>query len=91
MLALAISFEQTKAAEVVETEDGTRITVRNWPQDSETNIVAYQPNGCVGRIVIPSELAEDIAHLLRFAKQSPAGFQRSAWYKRLEQYAEGAD
>jgi hypothetical protein len=90
MLALAISFEQTKAADVVETEDGTRITVRNWPQDSETNVIAYQPNGTVGKVVIPSQLAEDIARLLRFAEPKRAGFQRSDWYKRLEQYAEGA-
>ncbi len=89
MLALAISFEQTKAADLVETEDGTKITVRNWPQDSETNVVAYQPNGRVGTVVIPSQFAEDIAHLLRLTEQKRADFHRSDWYKRLEQYAAG--
>ena len=61
MLSLAISFDQTLDADVIEIEDGARLTVRNWPQDSETNIVAHRPNGRAATVVNPSQLADDIA------------------------------
>lgn len=89
MLALAISFDQTSKGDTIETEDGTRITVGNWPQDSETNMVAYHPTQKFGVVVSASQLAEDIARLLRAVEGKTRVSRGSDCYKRLQQYASG--
>jgi hypothetical protein len=89
MLALAISFDQTPKGDTIETEDGTRITVRNWPQDSDTNMVAYRPTQKFGVVVSASQIAEDIARLLRAVDATTRVSRRTDWYKRLQQYALG--
>lgn len=90
MLALAISFEQTSEGDIIETNDGTRMTVKNWPQDSETNMVVYRPSESFGVVVDASQLAEDIAQLLHVVEGKARVSRRADWYKRLQQYALGS-
>jgi hypothetical protein len=88
MLALAISFEQTSQGQVIETNDGAELIARDWPQDSETQLVVFAPDRNPGDVVQPSEVAEDIARLLALSKQySLVSHKKPDWYERLERYA----
>jgi len=90
MLALAVSFDQTSKGDTIETEDGARMTVGNWPQDSETNMVAYRPTEEFGVVVSASQLAEDIARLLHVVEGKTRVSRGTDWYKRLQRYASGS-
>ena len=88
MLALAISSEQTSEGQLIETNDGTELVTRNWPQDSETQLVAFSSSGDLADVVYPTEVADDIARLLRLAKQyGLISNSKPGWFKRLEYYA----
>ncbi|MDX6498060.1 MAG: hypothetical protein QOG23_1320 [Blastocatellia bacterium] len=88
MLALAISFDQTTRGQIIETNDGTELVVKDWPQDSETQLIAFSSRGNPADVVYPAEVAEDIARLLRLTKQHGLISERKpGWFKRLEHYA----
>jgi hypothetical protein len=88
MLALAIPFEQTPSGQIVETNDGTELVTKNWPQDSETQLVVFSTRGNLADVVHPTEVAEDIARLLRLTKQHGlVSRSKPDWFKRLEHYA----
>jgi len=89
MLALAISLDQTSEGDMIETDDGTRMMAKDWPQDSESNLVVYYPKGKYCNVVMAYEVAKDIAELLHFIEGKNIPPQRNKWYKRLKQYAEG--
>jgi len=90
MLALAISFEQTSQGQIIETNDGTELIAKDWPQDSETQLVAFSPNRHLCNVVDPSVIAEDIARLLALSKQhNVVSRKKPDWYERLERYASG--
>ena len=90
MLALAIAFEQTSQGQVIETNDGTELIARDWPQDSETQLVVFSPNRNLGDVVQPSEVAKDIARLLALSNQyRVVSHKKPDWYERLERYASG--
>lgn len=92
MLALAISFEQTSQGQLIETNDGTELLARDWPQDSETQLVVFSANRNLGDVVEPSGVAEDIARLLSLSRQrSLVPVKKPDWYKRLERYASGIE
>ncbi len=88
MLALAISFESTSQGQIIETNDGTELITTKWPQDSETQLIAFSSGGTLADVVYPTEVAEDIARLVRLTKQHGLISQsKPDWFKRLEHYA----
>src|SRR5258708_36475659 len=87
MLALAISFDQTTRGQIIETNDGTELVAKNWPQDSETQLIAFSSRGNRADVVYPTEVAEDIARLGRLKKQNRViSKSKPDWFKRLEHY-----
>jgi hypothetical protein len=88
MLDLAISVDQDrKLTIIVETNNGRCLKAPGWPQDSETQLVAFDPTRNFCGVVVASELASDISMLLRLVKVRG---RKPDWLKRLEQYSMGA-
>jgi len=93
MLDLAIALDHNrKMITIAETNRGKSLRAPGWPQDSDLQLVAFDPNGNVCDVVTAAELAADISKLLRVVKSSRTlRGRRPAWLKRLEKYSSGAE
>ena len=92
MLDLAISVDQDRDMTViVETNNGKCLKAPGWPQDSDMQLVTFDPARNFCGVVVASELAADISMLLRFVKgRRPIRGRKPDWLKRLEEYSEGS-
>ena len=93
MLDLAVAVDHNrKMVTIAETNRGKSLAAPAWPQDSDFQLVAFDPNGNVCDVVTAGELAADISKLIRVAKSRRVLLGRKpAWLKRLEQYSAGAE
>jgi hypothetical protein len=91
MLDLAIAFDHDRRmTTIVETNRGVSLRASGWPQDSDFNLVAFDPNQNSCDVVAASELAADISKLVRLAaSRGILRGKKPAWLKRLEQYSSG--
>jgi hypothetical protein len=91
MLALAISMDvDTRGNTIIETNAGRELTARRWPQDSESQLVAFRPSGKTCQVVWTEQLAGDIARALELLDS--VDICRGAkpdWYRRLQTYCSG--
>jgi hypothetical protein len=91
MIDLAISTGDDGGVTTVETNHGNLLAAPEWPQDSDFRLVVFEPRANECEVIVPRELARDIAHALRALKPvlNAAG-KRHDWYYRLKKCASGA-
>jgi hypothetical protein len=92
MIDLAISIDENRRGDtIVETNHGDRMAAPDWPQDSDSRLVAFSPSARSCEVVWPQEMASDIALALQ-ALEPVISRQRKKpeWYRRLKKYAAGA-
>lgn len=92
MLDLAIATDFTGGRETtIETNTGRTMSVLNWPQDCEVQLVSFDALGKVAHVVLADELATDIGRALRMLKELGAVRSGSPdWYRRLAACADAA-
>jgi hypothetical protein len=62
-----------------------------WPQDSDFQLVAFNPSGETCEVVWAEDVAEDIGKALTtLDKAAPFKGRKPDWYRRLERYARGS-
>ena len=92
MLDLAISIDaDPKGTTVIETNHGTQLKAPGWPQDCESQLVAFNPSSKTCEVIWPEQLAGDIGRALKVLQADGVlKGRRPDWYQRLAYYAEGA-
>jgi hypothetical protein len=92
MLDLAISTDtDSKGTTIVQTNHGVKLKAPRWPQDCESQLVAFSPSGVRCEVVWTELLAADIDNALAMLDGS-AAFKgpKPDWYRRLKRCARGA-
>lgn len=89
MLDLAISIDTDSTnTTVIETNHGVRLRAPEWPQDSDFQLVAFNPLGGSCEVVGADHLAQDIGNALALLNRAvPFNGRKPGWYRRLERYA----
>ena len=92
MLDLAISIDtDTRNTTIIETNHGVELKAPEWPQDSDFQLVAFNPSGETCEVVWAEDVAEDIGKALTtLDKAAPFKGRKPGWYRRLERYARGS-
>lgn len=90
MLGLAISRDQIPEGDLIETNEGKKLICSDWPQDSDTRLVCFQPKGKVAQVIYVDRVAEDIAMAIRLIDEHKLLSSKPDWLKRLIKYASGA-
>ncbi len=92
MIDLAITIDDdVRGRTIIETNNGNQLACPHWPQDSDFRLVAFFPRGKQCEVIIPSQLADDIALAVRALETVPqVGRTRPEWYQRLRKCAAGA-
>lgn len=60
-----------------------RLKVRNWPQDSDFQLVSLAPGETQARVVWTEHLADDIAAALEALRAAGVSITEAGWCKRL--------
>jgi hypothetical protein len=90
MLSLGIPIDFDDAGNtIVDLNIGRELKARDFPQDSEFQLLAFRPTGKTCKVVWVEELAQDIGEAL--AELERTGFKqaKSDWYRRLALYCSG--
>ena len=89
MLDLAISIDTDRAGtSIVETNNGVLLRAPDWPQDSESRLVAFTPSSRTCEVVWPEELVDDIRKALAALEDAGTrNAQKTDWHRRLRRYA----
>ena len=91
MLSLGIPLDFDQAGNtIVDLNIGGELKAKDFPQDSEFQLLAFRPTGKTCEVVWIEELAKDIGDALVALERS--GFtQRTKpdWYRRLALYSSG--
>jgi hypothetical protein len=92
MLDLAISIDtDEKGTTIIETNHGIELKASRWPQDSDFQLVAFNPSQESCEVICAEELSDDIGKALKAL--TDAGVlegRKPDWYRRLNRYAMGA-
>lgn len=91
MLSLGIPIDLDDAENtIVELNIGGEFLARDFPSDSEFQLLAFRPSAKACEVVWVEELAKDIGEALTALEQT--GFKRckADWYRRLSLYCSGA-
>jgi hypothetical protein len=91
MLSLGIPIDFDDAGDtIVDLNIGGEVKAKDFPQDSEFQLLAFRPNKKRAKVVWIAKLAEDIAEALATVDQvGPKKGRRPDWYRRLSLYASG--
>ena len=86
-LAIAVDIDR-KDRSIIETNSGKILVSPNWPQDYESQVVAYHKGSRNGYVIDLEELTEDIREMLALHKQKQFNARRKPdWLVRLERAA----
>lgn len=91
MLSLGIPIDFDDAGNtIVDLNIGGELKAKDFPQDSEFQLLAFRPAGKTATVVWIHQLAEDIGQALASLEQS--GFEKGRkpdWHRRLALYCSG--
>jgi hypothetical protein len=88
MLDLAISIDTDPR--IIETNNGLELKAPDWPQDSDFQLVAFDPSKDSAEVVSPEDLAGDISEaLMMLDRIAPFKRRKPDWYRRLKRCAAG--
>ena len=92
MLDLAIAIDaDADGTSVIETNHGDEFRAPRWPQDSDFQLVAFEPEAKTCSVVWTSELVDDIRHALSVLDQTKSlKGEKPDWYGRLSLYSKVA-
>jgi len=92
MLDLAISTKtDSKRKTIIETNHGVKLKASGWPQDCESQPVAFSPSEDNCEVIWSEHLAKDISNALTTLENAGALKGRKPnWYRRLQRCATGA-
>lgn len=91
MLSLGIPIDFDDAGNtIVDLNIGGELKVKDFPQDSEFQLLAFRPTGKACEVVWIEELAKDIGEALAALEQTGFKDVKSDWYRRLSVYCSGA-
>jgi hypothetical protein len=90
MIDLAISVDtDARGTTVIETNRGSKLKAPRWPQDCETQLVAFNPSGKTCKVIWTEQLADDIGRAIRSLHDAGVLKGRKPdWYRRLAHCAE---
>jgi hypothetical protein len=75
---------------IIETNGGVRLSSPDWPHDSDSRLVAFDPSSPTCWVVDSESLAEDISEALAaIDKSGVLNSGRPGWYFRLADCARG--
>ena len=88
-LGIPIDFDDSGNT-LVDLNIGGELKAKDFPQDSDFQLLAFHPADKTGQVVWIDQLAKDIGEALRALEQT--GVERRAkpdWYRRLALYCSG--
>ena len=91
MLSLGIPIDFDDAGNtIVDLNIGEEVKAKDFPQDSEFQLLAFRPQSKQATVVWTCELMNDIAKALEAIDQSGLSRVKKAdWYRRLALYSSG--
>jgi hypothetical protein len=92
MLSLGIPIDFDNAGNtIVDLNIGGELKAKDFPQDSEFQLLAFSPNAKTATVVWIQQLAEDIGEAIgMLEKHGFANRRKPDWYKRLSLCSSGA-
>ena len=90
MLSLGIPIDFDDAGNtIVDLNIGGELKAKDFPQDSEFQLLAFRPTGKTCEVVWVEQLANDIGEALSALEQTGFKQAKSDWYRRLALYCSG--
>jgi hypothetical protein len=87
-LGIPIDFDDSGNT-IVDLNIGRELKAKDFPQDSEFQLLAFRPTGKTCEVVWVEELAQDIGQALRALELTGFKPVKSDWYRRLALYCSG--
>ena len=90
MLSLGIPIDFDDAGNtIVDLNTGGELKAKDFPQDSEFQLLAFRPTGKSCEVVWVEELANDIGEALAALERTGFKQAKSGWHRRLTLYSSG--